>query len=370
MRLVRLRTVHFALLLLTAGSPIAGLGADTGSPVPRTGAVATRTSEAALARLAADRDAVVAALRRLGEKPTLVRRLARDGDLASLLSEAGMTRSLDDLIDRARQGDGALRASGSRSISTLTRLIERLSVADATPGMHRLAGALEAFVRKYREVSGQDDETGLYDWIQQGFDPGIIDKTEEIHAADFDTGAKSTGRDFPTVSAAAGGPRYRFSLIRVAPYSGVNAFEFRNLRSAIEAARTGTTGGTTTGGCNPGPLTLVTNLPVVSFAGVYFDATAAVMTLAVRGAGSAGADTPLVATLPALDTTRFTAGPGWLAISPALPRDYAAGAPSQTFVLRRLDSGDSYRFTVGFLGTSQIVVTSASGECCGPGGCP
>ena len=184
-------------------------------------------------------------------------------------------------------------------------------------------------------------------------------------------GAAPATADVPQPAA----PSRTFTLLRVTPFSGTNPFDLRGLRSDVTAARTpggGTPPGPGPGGsCTVGALMLIGPLPVVPPGNAFVDVNPGSGTLSVRDSGAASANTALVMALPTMDMTRFSVGPvGWQAVSPALPRDYNAGAPPQTFIVRQISSGDAYRFTISFIGTSTLAVTGASAECCGTGGCP
>jgi hypothetical protein len=182
-----------------------------------------------------------------------------------------------------------------------------------------------------------------------------------VHAA---AGASGTGGGADAAASTDTGRT--FTLIRVAPITGTNPFGFQSLRDDI-------TGGSapSVGRCKPGPLLLTSALPLVTGGNVFVDVDPSAGTLRIRDGGGSTANSALVISLPAMDTTRFAIGSsGWTAVSPALPRTFSAGAPPQSFVVRQTASGDAYRLTIGFLGTSSLRISTASGQCCGTGSCP
>jgi hypothetical protein len=155
----------------------------------------------------------------------------------------------------------------------------------------------------------------------------------------------------------------KFTLIRVAPFSGINPFDPQSLRQEI-------TGASTPNSCIPGPLvpisTLVDIIPPNS-AQIDIDPTSKV--LSVRKSIIPTADTALATSYLNLNSTHFSTGPvGWQAISPLLPQNYPDG--TQAFVVKRIDSGDFYRLTVTFQAAGILTIYSVSGQCCGQGGCP
>jgi hypothetical protein len=179
-------------------------------------------------------------------------------------------------------------------------------------------------------------------------------------------GATATASDTDPPSAASAGPERTYTLIRVAPITGTNPFGFQSLRDDITGGS-----GPSVGRCKPGALALTSALPLVTGGNVFVDVDPSGGTLRLRDGGGSTANSALVISLPAMDTTRFAVGSGgWQAVNPALPRTYAAGAPPQSFVVRQTASGDAYRLTIGFLGTSSLRISTASGQCCGSGGCP
>lgn len=210
-------------------------------------------------------------------------------------------------------------------------------------------------------AAGPEAGAPAYDALGLGPQPEPPDRPVETLVTPLDDGATALGpQPEPPDQPATAEHRTRFTLIRVAPFSGVNPFDYRDLRRTFAGE----------GICTPGSLATTSIFPVIPPATAFIDIDATTNSLAVRGSGAAGADTALVVSLPAVDTTRFTTGAGWQAVTPSLPHDYPAGSPAVTFVLRHTDSGDHYRVIVGFLGTSTLAITSASGQCCGTGGCP
>lgn len=197
-----------------------------------------------------------------------------------------------------------------------------------------------------------------------------------VSGSDADVRALSPQPEPPDLPAAVSDRVSIFTLIRIAPFSGTNPFDFQRLRHDVVSARSVTGDGSGSGGsgsantCTPGVLLLTTTMPVVPPAEAYIDINPISNTLSIRESGAVGADTALIVSIPVIDFTRFSPGSGWQAISPALPQDYQAGAPPQTFVLQRTNSGDFYRLTISFIGTSTLVINSAGGDCCGQGGCP
>lgn len=176
---------------------------------------------------------------------------------------------------------------------------------------------------------------------------------------------------------------YKFSLIRVAPFSGTNPFDYQSVRSGVTSTRTATVVGRgsdpvtgpdpkpgSVNTCTPGSLLLITGTPFIPPGDAYIDINPGSNAITFRDTGAAGANTALVVSIPVIDLTRFAPGPGWLAVNPALPQTYNAGVPPQTFILQRSDSDDYYLLTISFIGTSTLVITNAGGDCCGPGGCP
>lgn len=203
---------------------------------------------------------------------------------------------------------------------------------------------------------------------------------EPLATAETDVRALGPQPEPPDMPAAVSERTFKFSLIRIAPFSGTNPFDYQSVRSDVTSARSASGGGSNDNGeepgptpintCTPGTLILTTNTPFIPPAEAYIDINPASNLISFRDSGAAGTDTALIVSIPTIDLTRFSSGPGWQAISPALPQTYPAGAPPQTFVLRRSDSGDYYRLTISFIGTSTLVITNASGDCCGAGGCP
>lgn len=305
------------------------------------------------------RRGTLTALAELAADPCQLRELrsgltsAGHADLHGLLDERALAGLLDALIEQAGSGDAAgLRASdaGRRAaeMALLQRLLGRLQplATPDRPRLTRLTRHLEAFDVLVSAQAGVPS-------VAMAPAPGAATRVAPP----------------PPATTAPAGENVRFILLRVAPFTGFNPFDARSVRDGVTAAKTPSGG--TVNACVLGPLTLTTPLNVISFGAIHIDVSPAAGSLILRSSGGTLPDTALTMTLPALDQTRFAVGsPGWQAVSPALPQQYPAGAPAQTFRLRRLDSGDHYRLTIGFLGTSQIIVTSASGECCGPGGCP
>jgi hypothetical protein len=251
-----------------------------------------------------------------------------------------------------------------------------LRMTGKVPSVAQMASQPPGMIGTWGTRSLGEQNRHQYEWIGSQ----IID-----HAEGFDTTPRSQRPDYPRLSSQPGGGNaggsgigtlrsYTFSLIRVAPFRGVNPFEHQSVRREITLALKPTppqpdqNGGGLINTCTPGQLATLTALPFISFAAAYIDIDPASMSLSLRN--SATVNTALTVTLPSMDTTRFAIGSGWQAVIPALPLNFAAGVPAQTFIVKRGDSGDFYRLTLGFIGTSQIIITEASGECCGPGGCP
>ena len=193
--------------------------------------------------------------------------------------------------------------------------------------------------------------------------PAFGSDSDSPHSDDFDSTSKAT-RELPAAASQPGGPSSpsstNFSLIRVAPFSGTNPFDYRNLRRAFAGE----------GICTPGPLSPPGNLPLLTSSTTFIDVDANTNNLSVRDSGSAAPDTALIITLPAVDTKVFTAGSGWQAVTPSPPGTYGAGPHTVNFVLKRSDSGDFFRLSLGFFSDSMLRINSASGSCCGQGGCP
>jgi hypothetical protein len=204
-----------------------------------------------------------------------------------------------------------------------------------------------------------------YELIRKSFSTEAVE-SGEIHAVDFDDESKTVretadadGRPSRRPGASGETVGTTFILLRVAPFNGTNPFDFLSVRSDVEAARTPGTSplGSTLprstppgpgpiNACTPGPLVLASALPLVPAADAQIDVAPATRVLRILDGGATAGNTALVASLPAMDMTRFTAGPGFAAVSPGLPADFPAGAPPQTFVLRRSDSGDFYRLSI------------------------
>jgi len=179
----------------------------------------------------------------------------------------------------------------------------------------------------------------------------------------------------PTAVAASDTPspptNTQFTLIRVAPFSGVNPFDFQDVRAAIESTRSGGSGPTPPPGgtsCTVGPLLVTTGFPLFPQGDAYVDINPASNTLSIRETGAPAPDTALVISKPDTINTRFVPGTGWQAVSPPLPQNFINGPVD--FVLRRQDSGDFYALRIGFIPGSFLHLSSASGNCCGQGGCP
>jgi len=228
------------------------------------------------------------------------------------------------------------------------------------------AGLYE-FISRPSEI-GMGMDSGLYEFIRSAFDG----KHEEYHATDFDSDSKAT-RELSRVVhpgvTPASATNTEFTLLRVAPFSGVNPFNYRSVRLAVEAAQTpGASPGPGGGNlCTPGPLS-TNGFPLIAFPNGYLDVDASANSMTARDTGSASNHTALAVSKPNTVDTTFTTGPGWQAVTPSLPVTYTAGSVS--FILRRADSGDYYSLQVTIQPGSMAHLTTPVGTCCGQGGCP
>jgi hypothetical protein len=155
----------------------------------------------------------------------------------------------------------------------------------------------------------------------------------------------------------------RFTLIRVAPFSGIDPFDPQSLRHNLAGAGKANS-------CAPGSLvTMNTLVDVIPPNSAYVDVDPASKIITVRNSGTATTDTVLTATYHAPNSADFSlATTGWQAINPALPQNYSTS--TRSFVVKRADSGDFYRLAVTFQTLGILQVYTVSGECCGTGGCP
>lgn len=184
-------------------------------------------------------------------------------------------------------------------------------------------------------------------------------------------GASASGSGTFAAPAPATPTNTQFTLIRVAPFRGVNPFDFQDVRAAIVATRSKGGGPTPPPGgtsCTVGPLLVTTGFPLFPQGDAFADVNASSNTLTIRDSGAPGPDTALVISKPDTINTRFVPGNGWQAVSPPLPQNFINGPVD--FVLRRQDSGDFYALRIGFIPGSFLDLRSASGNCCGQGGCP